>query len=532
MATAEHEIAEQLQAANLWAFVHSKTPLFPHRAALTVVQNLSPKGGEDLKGLAKRLRKELEKYHVMLPHTVALDAAAKLTGFKDWFEAAKKLETNKRLTGVRFLDKTLTETSFTDWAALKPWMCEVCEECHATTGASLFEVKLGAKYLILARPVTVAEEAGPRVRSDPLLVVSPKEAGSANWLHGAEQALEALRRRLEETGKATLDGVAVTLLCDNMTDALNSELVVMQSEHELDLGFEVARGDEVECWAQMELASKSHGDDAQFDAASGAWRLGGRRFTFDVATIRPNEYIPGLRVKGLSEPESGKLFRRYRLLKQRVAGALPVRQVTKNFDALGAPAESYRVDLHRLLLEMDKKGLTWEGYCEQFGEEVAMKPRLPTGFLLALLEFLALKDPNVVFARPTRSELALAQDDQLLRSLLPRVNHVRYRTTTGLAGEVKDAVKEAIEELSSSMVVRQMTAGTGFFAAADVLPHLVYAEDANELLWTLKNHGLVAYVGVLPHLTPTDMMKDVPNSVPFAFGLSVYLDIDVVGVAA
>jgi hypothetical protein len=181
---------------------------------------------------------------------------------------------------------------------------------------------------------------------------------------------------------------------------------------------------------------------------------------------------------------------------------------------------------------MQKKGLTWEGYCEQFGEDVAMKPRLATGFLLSLLEHLALTDPNVVFARPTRSELALAQDDQWLRSLLPRVNHVRYRTTAGLAADIRDAVKEAIEELSGSITVRQMSAGGGFTAAADVLPHLVYAEDANELLTTLKNHGLIAYIGVLPHLTPTDVMKDVPNSVPFAFGLSVYLDIDVIGVEA
>ena len=255
MATAENDTAERVQALNLWTFVHSKTPLFPTSAALDVVQSLSPKPGDDLKTLAKRLRKALEPHRVKLSHTAALDAAAKLAGFKNWFEAAGKLQAQKRVMAVRFLDGILTETGFSDWSATKSLMCEVCENCHASTGANLFELKLGKKYLILSTPVTVAGEDGPRVQADPLLVISPVVADDATWFHGAEHAIEALRRRLEETGRATLDGVAVTVLCDNMTDALNSELVVLQSENEFDQGFEIARGDEFQCWAQMEFAS-------------------------------------------------------------------------------------------------------------------------------------------------------------------------------------------------------------------------------------------------------------------------------------
>lgn len=227
MATAEHETAEHQQAFSLCAFVHVKTPLFPLRDALKVVQNLSPSPGDnDLKSLAKRLRKELETHGVKLSHTAAIDAAAKLAGFKDWFEAAKRHEAPKRLKVLTVSNGTIYESFFPDWAAAKSLMCEVCEGWQASTGANTFEIKLGKGYPLLTAPVTLADDNGPRVQSDSLLSVNPVTADDVNWLHGAEQAIEALRRRLEETGKATLNGVAVTQLCENMTDALNSELVV------------------------------------------------------------------------------------------------------------------------------------------------------------------------------------------------------------------------------------------------------------------------------------------------------------------
>lgn len=532
MATAEHESAEQLQAFNLWTFVHLKTPQFPNSSALHVVQTLSPKPGDDLKALAKRLRKELESHGVQLSHTAALDAAAKLAGFEGWFEAAKKLEVQIRFTAVRFLDGALSESHFSDWASAKPLMCKVCEDCHASTGATNFELKLGKKYLILSTTVISAGDDGPQVQAEPLLVISPVVPDDAIWLHGAAQAIETLRRHLEETGKATLDGAAVTVLCDNMTDALNSELVVLQSEHEFDQGFEIARGDEVECWSQMEFASKSDGGDATFEDENGAWLMGGRRFTWEVATIRPDEYIPGLRIAGLSTDASRKLFRRYQLLKTRTAGALPVRQNAKQFEALGAPAERYRVDLHKLLLEMNKKNLTWESYCAQASQDVAMEPMLPTGFLLELLGQLELADPNVVFARPSRSELAEVTDVKLLRTLIPRVSHIRYRTAAALSSDAKAVVLEAIEELSSSIVARQMTASPGILLKSDQLPHLVFAYDADELLGALSSQGLRVFVGVLPCLKPIELAQRLPNSAPFAFGLSLFLDIDVAGSAA
>lgn len=532
MAIADLETTLQLQAANLWTFVHLKSPLFPHSAALDVVQKLASEPEDDLKKRAKRLRKELEAYGVKMPHTTALTAVAKLRGFKGWNDASAQTKAAGRLIAVNPIVGEMTATSCADWAEAKKLLCDAADAWHESTGANLFSVKLGKNYLILAVPVTVATDDGPGIREDSLLMLCPSSNDDVNWLTGAEHAIEALRRRLEETGKATLDGVAVTAFCENMVDAVNSELVVMQNEDELDPGFEIARGDEVECWAQLERLEGTAGLDARLEAETGAWWLGRRRFTFDVATIRPHEYIPGLRTKVLNEDESAKLFRRYRLMRQRAAGSLPVRSSVKQFELLGAPASAYRVNLHRLLLEMNKQGLTWEGYCEEVGSAEEMQPILQLGFLLPLLERLNLVDPNAVFARPARSELTSATDLKYFRALLPRAHHVRFRTSKDLTEQQKAVVQEAIEVLSSSILVRHMNTSHSDLAEDQQIAHLAYAYDADELTACLEANDLDGFVGVMPYLKRTDLPNAAPNSSPFAFGLSLYLDIDVAGGAA
>ena len=74
MHSAENQSAAQIQAASLWQFVHLKTPLFPHSAALEVIQKLGVSPGEDIKSVAKRLRKALEEHGVRIPHTTAITA--------------------------------------------------------------------------------------------------------------------------------------------------------------------------------------------------------------------------------------------------------------------------------------------------------------------------------------------------------------------------------------------------------------------------------------------------------------------------
>lgn len=326
MLTAEHEFTAQMQAASLWQFVHLKTPLFPHSAALEVIQKLSLSPGEDHKQVAKKLRKELATHGVNIQHTVALDAAARIAGHKGWFDAAKKQEPQYRLTAYTVTAATIREVPFTDWDCVKPLLRSVCEAWHRDHGTKVFEIRLSRNCLLVAAQTTLADENGPRFHSDTLLSVTPTNREDAEWLQGVQPVVEALRRSLEETGKATLDGVAVIQASQSMTDAVHSELVLMQSAHELDIGFELARGDEVECWAQLELALEGNCTNAVIDETDGTWVLNDRRFMWEVATIRPkHEYGPQLEMRNLNVEASTRLFRRYQLAINRAPDTLKVR---------------------------------------------------------------------------------------------------------------------------------------------------------------------------------------------------------------
>lgn len=527
MLTAEHESTAQMQAATLWQFVHLKTPLFPHSAALEVIQKLGASPGEDLKQVAKRLGKELKAYGVRLPHTAALNVVARIAGHKGWFDAAKKQEASHKLTAYTVTNAIINEFPLEDWGSVKPLMLSVCQSWHRDHGTAVFEIRPSRTSLLIAAQSTLADDTGPRVHSDTLLSVVPRNREDAEWLTGVQPVIESLRRSLEETGKATLDGVAVIEHSHNMVDAVHSELVLMQSAHDLDIGFELARGDEVECWAQLELALEGNAVNADIDETDGTWLVGNRRFLWEVATIRPkHEFGPQLETINLGVAASTRLFRRYQLATNRVPGALKVRQTAKQLEFLGAPSERYRVNLHRLLRELSSKGLDWDAYCEIAGETVPMEPMLPTGFIIGLAQYLDLSDPSIVFARPPRSELALAEDERLLNVLLPRVSHVRYRVEKHLTDAAKEVVRAAIEELSASLLVRMMSGGGGFIAEKDMLPQFVYSEDGSNFLSALADENLVAYVGVLPYLKRIDKIDGIENSAPFAFGHSLYLDVD------
>ncbi len=371
-------------------------------------------------------------------------------------------------------------------------------------------------------------------------MVNPTES-SETWLEGAGPALERLRRFLEESRHAILDGVEVLHLCEarkdhafvgwpepNAIDVCNSELILNREDHEAYPGYEIARGDEMTCWYQLQLAAKDHQDTAvSIDEEDGAWRIGNGRYVWELSTLRPNEIIPGLTHATLGPRHSPRMLRRYQHAKRVYEGRLVHHEQTKRLEYLSGAPDSYRVDVHRLLLSMNKLGLTWEAYCSETGETVPMEPRLPTGFVLELLKRLNLPDPNVIFARPTRSELSRVDNDELLRAVLPRVDHVLYRLRRGLPAEIADAVKEAVADFATSIRLRTLQAGGQLVDRNDPLPYRVYASDGEELRLKLDQHGLVMYVGVMPHLFSTKgMIEESENMWPFAIGNSLFLDID------
>ena len=134
--------------------------------------------------------------------------------------------------------------------------------------------------------------------------------------------------------------------------------------------------------------------------------------------------------------------------------------MTKRLQYLSGPSDIYRVDLHKLLLALNDAGLTWEGFCQEVEMQQAMVPELPVGFAMTIIERLKPKDPNLFFALPSRAELARADDDSLLRTLLPRIDIVRYRIVRGVSDEVKP-VSYTHLDVYKRQVLRRPALGTG-----------------------------------------------------------------------
>ena len=530
-------LSEEEQATALWVFVHLKIPRFTSASALQVVQDLAPHMGESAKSLAKRVRKELAAHGINLKHTAALNAAARLLGHESWHRIPAS---SPKLT-VLLPGRPENAQPVSDWNELGAILCSTADDWLRERASRFFQVRFGPNYMMMnAMVASPGDGAGQPPESWPLLVVNPAEK-SDTWLDGAGPALERLRRYLEETGRAVLDGVEVLHLCEanrkvpvftwpqaNPNDVCNSELILSRADHPWEVGYEIARGDEMTCWYQFDLATKDHrGSQITIDEEDGAWRIGDGRYVWQLSTLRPTEIVPGLTHGELGPRNSPRLFKRYQIAKRIYEGRLVHHEQTKRLEYLGEAPEIYRVDLHKLLLAMNKIGLTWEEYCSEVGQSIAMEPRLPAGFVLGLLKRLALSDPNAIFARPTRSELARVDNDQLLRALLPRVNHVLYRLRRGVSDEIKSTVKDAIEDFAASIRMRTLQAGGQLIDPKDPLPYLVYASDGEELRLKLEEQGLVMYAGVIPHLFDTKGVIEESNNVwPFAIGNSVFLDID------
>lgn len=529
-------LSQEAQAAALWTFVHLKIPRFTTEVALEVVKRLAPHAGETPKSLARRLKAELRAKGINLKHAAALQAAARLLGFENWY-AAKSSGAKLKLTTV---GPSGGERLVESWQELAPLLCAACDEFLMERPSRLFQVRFGPNSMMVTAAVADEEKPG-HPQSWPVLVVNPV-GPEASWLDDAPAAMERLRRHLEQPGCAVLDGVAVLQLCDayrtraifgmpqvpSPTDTCNSELILLRADHELDTGYEIARGDEMTCFAQFDLAIKDHAnEEVTLDEEFGAWHVGKGRYVWQLSTLRPKEIVPGLTIHELGYDFSERLLRRYKLVKRVFAGRLAYQEHTKRLEYLSSLPETWRIDLHKLLHAMKDAGLTWESYCAEVSEDLPLKSELPIGFVFTLLERLNLDDPNKVFARPTRSELVRVDDDKLLRTLLPRVHHVRYRLARGASAEVQSAVREAIEELSSSMLVQQSQAHGQLVDPKDPLPYLVFAGDGEDLRGKLADLGLVMYAGVMPLLRSTKgVVQLAPNMAPFALGYSLYLDID------
>ncbi|MBS1154443.1 MAG: hypothetical protein H6R07_367 [Proteobacteria bacterium] len=534
----------QATAAALWTFVHLKVPRFTSNAALKVVEGLHTRPDEDPKVLAKRLRKALSDAGVSLKHTAALDAASRILGYSSWHACNREPTVSKlKLTVVA----QTPEEQFSSWHELAPRLAEWLETWHQVKLTKVFEIRFGSDFILVCVPEPKKDSLEGETEMVPALAINP--LGEAKgWLSEAPAAFEMVRRRLEETDKAILDGVATLQICGRYgpevlaklpaipqpvspDDTCNSELVLLREDNELmpGDGYEIARGDEMTCWSQLELAVKDEakGQPLGISLDESAWRVGKGRYVWLMTTLHPEDYVPGQVQSMLTEAESEKLLRRYRLAKRILGGKVKRHHVTKQLKYLSGPDDTYRVDLHRVFLALNDSGHDWDTFCTETGIEQDKVPEVKVDFVMTLAEHLKLKDPNKLFASPPRSKLVKAVDDTLIRSLMPRVDFVRYRTPRDLAPDQVEGIRDAIEDFSASLRLQKMQQLGQFVDPNDPLPYLCYAGEGEELRLKLEALGLEMYVGVMPHLVSTEgVLEKLPNMWSFAFGHAIYLDID------
>lgn len=417
-------LTDDARANILWTFLQPRAPRFTFDQAHEVVRLLRIDPHEDHKAIAKRLRKILQERHITLKHTNALQAVARLSGHSSWHTDNKATVARLRFE-VFENGANMRQFEFASWselaAALRVW----ADKLHASGQLPLgvLTMNFTGRSLRFMVPVPKqGDDAGPG-RNDlwPVGGVTPVSDDAPDWLAEAPAALEKLRRHLEETGKAVLDGYATLHLCANShdrpgainavtaDDTANSELVLLREPDEDDphSGYEIARGDELTCWHQLELSLSD--DQTERKPASievhipqegvGAWFVNGERHVWALETLKPNEFVPGRIYRQLGISDCERLLRRYKLARRIHDGGFRHHDINKHIEYLGEMPETWRVDLHHLLHILNNAGLTWESYIEKFGAEpLPMQATLPVGFVMQMLEDLAVEEPNKVFA--------------------------------------------------------------------------------------------------------------------------------------
>jgi hypothetical protein len=220
------------------------------------------------------------------------------------------------------------------------------------------------------------------------------------------------------------------------------------------------------------------------------------------------------RLIGISDCE--RLLHRYKLAKRIHSHGFKHHDMTKRVGYLAGPPSTYRVDLHYVLHLLKAASLTWESYIEKFeAESLPMHAQLPAGFVLKMLENLQVEKPNSAFAKPNLSEMARVDDDSLLRSLMPRVDAVRYVRPNNLNDELAQGLHEAVDEFASALNLQTLVS-VGSMPMERELPYLVYAYDAEEFRRSIEALGLTMYVAVVPQLFP------IPEQVPLVQGIKVW----------
>lgn len=534
------------QAAALWNYVQVHAARFSMDAARDIVRRLNMQLGEDPKLFVKRLRPLLEAHRVKLKHMSALQACSHLANFSSWYK--NEDDGVHRLTFSTFDIELARQSHYRCWddltVELRDWTDRLRTRGQLPLG--ILALRFTGNAIEFSTPVPPTKEDAQQINQTwPLATITPTQR-DPDWYAGAPSAMEKLRRHLEEGGRAAFDGYEVLRLCSNSKDlpghptsvgpldAVNSELVLIREDNADDpqSGYEIARGDEVACWFQLELALRKS-ENSELDALQvsipkegvGAWLIGDARYIWMVETLKPLAYIPGRITGQIGIDDCERLLRRYTLVKGIHGQRFKHHEQSKRIDYLSGMPEDYRVDLHFLLRMMDKRDLNWDSYIATFdAQPLSMSDKLPVGFVFQLLKDLEIDEPNKLLAKPNLSEMHCVEDVGLLRALMPRIDFIRYTAPRELDNERAQRLASAIEDFSGGLQVRRLLSAGAF--EKEELPHLVWAYDADELRAAVEALGLTMYVAVIPHLQPINDLLPVIDGFepwPWAAGNALFI---------
>jgi hypothetical protein len=524
MATAANPSPDVAQAAALWTFVNLKNPRFDTNAALDVVRSLGEVQDLDTKVLAKLLRQEMAHRGVHLKHTHALEAAAKLKGHSSWYVVNPLARTP--LLRVALLSGDYSTREFADWDEALDFICQGAVAGLKDIPSKVLRVQVAETYVALAVPWKVAENKSGIGQDIPAVTIMRATPSSEFW-EGAQSGLEAVRRRLEETAQAFLDGMLVAQRMPSAQLASRTRLVLSQLSTSGGDPFEVGRGSEVSCFEQFELLRNERDAAANvlrtFSLDGALWFDGEGHFKWQLCTAAAGEVVD-VSYRDLDAAESAKLLHRYRLARRMIPEGF-VRENVRGFQpVLQELGKRWRVNVEFVQRELDARGLAWKDVVD-VSEDPHLHEALHIGNVLALAATLDLDKPTDLLARPKRSHLHLATDDTVLRTLLPASHHIRYRIARDVGAEEREAVLSAIEELNDSMRLRQLV-DSGTFDVGEPMAHLAFAAEAGEFLDKISSAGLIVFVGQMPMLTKIAPEHREPNLAPVAVGMSLYLEID------
>mgnify|MGYP001627199024 CR=1 FL=1 len=493
-ADAAHPFDAKARAAALWTFIQLKTPRFTSADALRVVRELDPQPSEDVKALAKRLRAVLAEAGVTLKHTHCLDAASRLLGLASWHaggqqSVAKPLQLRCHFPGF--------DGPLDSWAKAMKMFGDYCEGEMSAGGLCVYQFEFGPHWLSMDLPFTHPQDSSGR--TIPLMQVL-WDSNDREQLPRAVAALEGLRRRLEEPGRALVDGLAAAQFClqtahENPVyeDPLNSELVVVDVAPGPSYLEEIARGDEAKCWSDLDEVF----ENVEYTAEGSNWVTSRHQLQWSLSTLRtagPAAYVV---TRPLVAEETAKLLRRYRNAKR--AGRKFFQQDrVKRLETMRVDALGVDVDWERVSLEIAKLTTLRVGqFLEALGLARAPSGRLSTVDFAKLVNALDGPNPNELIRKPKRTELVRLEDDAVLRTLVSRVQDVIYEVPRRMLEDLVNAVDEAVNGFLGALRPEvETTEGVTIHGYPRTGPYLVYANQGKELLEKLRKLNLVAFAGL------------------------------------